>query len=241
MAVKNPQVISPLPLPPNPADRSTFNTRAYPWSNALAPWTTQTNQAAADTYANAVDSAASATSANASKNAAAGSASAASTDAGLANGYKNEAFVSKQSASTSAGLADASRVDAQLAALSSLTWATSTTVVADGNKGAKGYALDAAQSAADAAAIVSGDIFDDSGVKTNRGWTSSKIVAWFNGLTTTFTRTLLSRTNAAQARTDLGLGDAATKDVATNAQALTGTANVLTDAAGVHAAFKQFG
>lgn len=37
------------------------------------------------------------------------------------------------------------------------------------------------------------------------------------------------------------LGTAATKDFATNAQALAGTAGVLPDAAGVHAAFKQYG
>ena len=37
------------------------------------------------------------------------------------------------------------------------------------------------------------------------------------------------------------LGTASTKNVATDAQALAGTVNVLTDAAGAHAAFKQFG
>lgn len=30
-----PPSITALPLPPDPADRSTFNTRAYPWSAAL--------------------------------------------------------------------------------------------------------------------------------------------------------------------------------------------------------------
>lgn len=216
MAAKIPQVVGNLPSPPNPADRSTFNTLAYPWSEALTPWTNEMNQLAADTYDNALDVQGASAVTGSDRDIALGAASAASADAGLANGYKNEAFASKQSASTSAGLADASRSDAQTAALTAVTWATSTTVVSGGNKGAKGYALDAAQSAADAASIVLGEVFDNTQESAVKGWTSSKIVAWFNGLTTTFTRTLLTRTNAAQARSDLGLGDAATKTVGTS-------------------------
>lgn len=216
MAVKIPQVVGNLPSPPNPADRSTFNTLAYPWSEALTPWTNEMNKLAADTYDNALDVQGASTVTGSDRDIALGAANAASVDAGLANGYKNEAFASKQSASTSAGLADASRSDAQTAALAAATWATSTTVVSGGNKGAKGYALDAAQSAADAASIVLGEVFDNTQESAVKGWTSSKIVAWFNGLTTTFTRTLLSRTNAEQARSDLGLGDAATKTVGTS-------------------------
>ena len=210
MAAKIPQVVGNLPSPPNPADRSTFNTLAYPWSEALTPWTNEMNQLAADTYDNALDVQGASTVTGSDRDIALGAANAASVDAGLANGYKNEAFVSKQSASASAGLADASRSDAQMAALAAAAWATSTTAVSGGNKGAKGYALDAAQSAADAASIVLGEVFDNTQESAVKGWTSSKIVAWFNGLTTTFTRTLLTRTNAAQARTDLGLGYAAT-------------------------------
>lgn len=213
MAAKIPQVVGSLPSPPNPADRSTFNTLAYPWSEALTPWTNEMNQLAADTYDNALDVQGASTVTGSDRDIALGAANAASVDAGLANGYKNEAFASKQSASTSAGLADASRSDAQTAALTAEAWATSTTVVSGGNKGAKGYALDAAQSAADAASIVLGEVFDNTQESAVKGWTSSKIVAWFNGLTTTFTRTLLGRTNAAQARTDLELGTAATRDV----------------------------
>ena len=39
-------VITSLPTPPNPSDRSTFNTRAYPWSLALGTFTTEVNSAA---------------------------------------------------------------------------------------------------------------------------------------------------------------------------------------------------
>ena len=38
-------VITSLPTPPNPSDRSTFNTRAYPWSLALGTFTTEVNSA----------------------------------------------------------------------------------------------------------------------------------------------------------------------------------------------------
>lgn len=48
-------VITSLPTPPNPSDRSTFNTRAYPWSLALGTFTTEVNSAA--TWMNATSAA----------------------------------------------------------------------------------------------------------------------------------------------------------------------------------------
>lgn len=55
---------------------------------------------------------------------------------------------------------------------------------------------------------------------TRRAWTAQRVrqaaTAMFNAVTTTFTRTLLSRSTAAQARQDLELGTAATKDVMTS-------------------------
>lgn len=55
-----PTPVATLPDAPNPNNRATFNTLAYPWSVALIPWTTQVNNIASVTYANALDAAASA-------------------------------------------------------------------------------------------------------------------------------------------------------------------------------------
>lgn len=55
---------------------------------------------------------------------------------------------------------------------------------------------------------------------TRRAWTAQRVrqaaTAMFNAVTTTFTRTLLSRATAAQVRSDLGLGNAATSNVINN-------------------------
>ncbi len=53
MPIKPITPIQALPLAPDPDDRSTFNTRAYPWSAALDLWTVEANQLAADTNENA--------------------------------------------------------------------------------------------------------------------------------------------------------------------------------------------
>lgn len=67
------------------------------------------------------------------------------------------------------------------------------------------------------------------------------INAWWQLVTSGFGRNFIAASNEQTARNVLQLGTVATRDVATNAQALTGTAGVLPDAAGVHVAFKQFG
>lgn len=227
MPIKNPQVIGALPDAPNPADRSTFNTLAYPWSAALIPWTTQTNQAAADTYANAVDSAASATSANSSKNAAAGSASSASEDAGLAAGYRTEALESKNAAAGSASTANTASGQAVTAKNEAQQWATSLTTVSGGLKGARGYANDAAQSAAEAAGIVQGDFGpaihgadskstpDDTDelaiADSGESWSLKKLT-WGNLKAATWAAFKVIATGG-NAKDTLGLGSAATRDV----------------------------
>ena len=66
MPVTAPPSIIALPTAPDPNDRSTFNTRAYPWSAALPTWTTQVQDVAANVAANATDAAASATAASGS-------------------------------------------------------------------------------------------------------------------------------------------------------------------------------
>lgn len=58
-----PPTITPLPDPPDPNDRSTFNTRAYPWSVAQQTLATEVGAVAANVYANAGEAATSATTA----------------------------------------------------------------------------------------------------------------------------------------------------------------------------------
>lgn len=66
----SPTTIATLPDAPNPNNRSTFNALAYPWSNALVPWTTQVNGVAANVYSNAAEAYASALAAEAQAQAA---------------------------------------------------------------------------------------------------------------------------------------------------------------------------
>lgn len=63
MAATAPPVITALPAPPDPNDRSTFNTRAYPWSVAQQTLATEANAVASNVYANASEAASSANSA----------------------------------------------------------------------------------------------------------------------------------------------------------------------------------
>jgi len=51
----SPPSISGLPLPPDPNDRATFNTRAYPWSVAQKTLATEVGAVAGNVYNNAVE------------------------------------------------------------------------------------------------------------------------------------------------------------------------------------------
>lgn len=55
MTITAPTPISPLPPPPNPDDRTTFNALAYPWSVAQQTFATQAAALAANVYNNAVE------------------------------------------------------------------------------------------------------------------------------------------------------------------------------------------
>jgi hypothetical protein len=55
MAITAPPTITPLPTPPDPNDRSTFNTRAYPWSVALQPFSTELTAVANSVCNNAME------------------------------------------------------------------------------------------------------------------------------------------------------------------------------------------
>ena len=57
MAATAPPVITALPAPPDPNDRSTFNARAYPWSVAQQTLATEVGAVAANVYANATEAA----------------------------------------------------------------------------------------------------------------------------------------------------------------------------------------
>lgn len=65
-----PPAITALPAAPDPNDRSTFNTRAYPWSAALPAFGTQVSSVGENVKANADEAAASAVTATAQANAA---------------------------------------------------------------------------------------------------------------------------------------------------------------------------
>ena len=135
MPVITPPSISALPTPPDPADRSTFNARAYPWSAALPTFSSEISAVAANVAANATDAATSATTATTQ-------AGTATTQAGIATTQAGNAAASAVSAAdqvtlaaaqvtlatTEAGNAAASAVTAVNAPGTSATSTTSLTV-----------------------------------------------------------------------------------------------------------------
>ena len=66
MDVTSPPCITALPDPPDPDDRSSFNTLAYPWSVAQQTFATEVAAVATNVYNNATDAATSATNASSS-------------------------------------------------------------------------------------------------------------------------------------------------------------------------------
>lgn len=64
MAITAPTPIAALPAAPDPNDRATFNTRAYPWAAAQAVMVTETNAIAENVFNNATEAAALATTAS---------------------------------------------------------------------------------------------------------------------------------------------------------------------------------
>lgn len=118
MAVTAPPSITALPTPPDPDDRATFNSRAYPWSVAQQTLATEIGAVATNVYNNAVDAAASASSASSS-------ASTATTQAGLAttNGAAQVALATAQAVAAAASASSAANAPG-----TSATSATSLTI-----------------------------------------------------------------------------------------------------------------
>jgi hypothetical protein len=125
MPITAPPTITALPTPPDPNDRSTFNSRAYPWSVAQQTFGTEVGSVATNVYNNALE---------------------AQDQAGIATAKAAEA-----AGSAAEALAQASGT---VATGSAKDWATKVDaeVVAGQGFGAKKYADDAALSAAAAAA-----------------------------------------------------------------------------------------
>ena len=79
-----PPSITALPSAPDPNNRSTFNSLAYPWSAALPTFGTEVSAVATNVYANAVDAYNSATTATTQASTATTQADTATTQAGIA-------------------------------------------------------------------------------------------------------------------------------------------------------------
>lgn len=90
MPVTTPPSITALPAAPDPNNRATFNSLAYPWSAALGTWTTQVQAVASNVAANATDAASSATAASGSATTAGGHATNAGTSATLAQNWATQ-------------------------------------------------------------------------------------------------------------------------------------------------------
>lgn len=99
----SPPTITPLPTPPDPNDRSTFNTRAYPWSVAQQTLATEVGAVATNVYNNAVDGAASAATATTQAGIATAQASAAAASAASAINAPGTQATSTTSLSVSLG------------------------------------------------------------------------------------------------------------------------------------------
>lgn len=111
-----PPAIAPLPTPPDPNDRATFNTRAYPWSVAQGVLATEIGAVAANVHNNAI--------------AAKERAEAAELEAVAAENHKQGALIAAADASESAVAASESAITALSAPGTSATSDTTLTVSA---------------------------------------------------------------------------------------------------------------
>lgn len=96
MSITTPPSITALPTPPDPNDRATFNSRAYPWSVAQATLASEVSAVATNVYNNATEAQTKATAAAASEGTA-------TTQAGIATTKAGEAAASAASALNAPG------------------------------------------------------------------------------------------------------------------------------------------
>ena len=176
-----PPTINALPAPPDPNDRSTFNSRAYPWSVAQQTLATEANAVASNVYANAQDAA---TQANLATTNGAAQVALATTQANLAttNGAAQVALATTQAnlATTKAGDAATSATTASTKASEAATSAAdseASRIAASklnlGNKAAP----PAADNQGDA--LLAGATYYDTTLTKWRVWTGA---AWGDGI-----------------------------------------------------------
>ena len=159
MPTVTPPAITALPLPPDPNDRATFNTRAYPWSVAQQTFATQVGAVATNVKANADDAATSSTTATTQVTLATTQAGNAATSAGTATTQAGTATTQATASGVSAAASAASAVQASKLNLGSK--ASAPTV---DNQGA---------------ALLTGAIYYDTTLAKWRVWSGS---AWVDGL-----------------------------------------------------------
>lgn len=140
MPTTPPPTITPLPTPPDPNDRSTFNARAYPWSVAQQTLATEVAAAVANVFDNATEATTAAGTAITKAAEATAAASAATTKAG-------EAATAAGTATSAAGTATTKR-DEAVAAAGTATAKADESVAAAGTATTK--AAEASASAAQA-------------------------------------------------------------------------------------------
>lgn len=231
MPIKNPQVIGALPEAPNPADRSTFNSRAYPWSAALDPWTTQVNQLAGDLYANTEWAQQKAEESQVSAEASGDSAVAAELSKDAAQAAELAAGASKNAAQNSEGEAAISAAQALSAReASELAQSASEYAAAESAQSA----AEAAQAAAvNIAAVTHGsddknpptDADEIPAVDSESGWTLKKLtIGNLKAYIFAAFKVVVTELNAKET---LGLGTASTKDAGMSIGQLAPAENVI--------------
>lgn len=159
MAATAPPVITALPAPPDPNDRSTFNTRAYPWSVAQQTLATEVGAVASNVYANAQEAATQANLATNQAGIATTKAGEASTSATNAAASATAALASKNASAASAADSEASRI-----AASKLNLGNKTAPPTVDNQGA---------------ALLAGATYYDTTLNKWRVWTGA---AWGDGI-----------------------------------------------------------
>ena len=170
MAATAPPVITALPAPPDPNDRSTFNARAYPWSVAQQTLATEANAVASNVYANAQEAA---TQANLATTNGAAQVTLATNQAGIATTKAGEASTSATAAAASATAALASQNAAATSAADSEASRIAASKLNLGNK-AEPPTVDN-----QGAALLAGATYYDTTLTKWRVWTGA---AWGDGI-----------------------------------------------------------